>query len=230
VEDRDSWFIATMKPGDKPLYSLAASLQGILAEEKKSFGALAFVENLRAAGARAVIEQVNSKLKESNVNLLLLVDQFEEIFRFEKSGGHEGLLEEAADFVSIMLNLVKQRSLPIYTVMTTRSDFIGDCDAFFGLPEAMNRSQYLVPRLTRQQRREAIEGPIRLYGSSIEHSFLDHLLNTSDETTDQLPVLQHVMMRTWDCAAEKSNRYLDMTAYKAAGTLIMHCPCMQMKP
>lgn len=29
-----------------------------------------------------------------------------------------------------------------------RSDFLGDCDRFAGLPEAMNRSQYLVPRLT----------------------------------------------------------------------------------
>ena len=56
--------------------------------------------------------------------------------------------------------------MPVYCAITMRSDFIGDCDAYTGLPEAINRGQFLVPRLTRAQRREAILGPIRLTGSA----------------------------------------------------------------
>ncbi len=40
-----------------------------------------------------------------------------------------------------------------------RSDFIGNCDAFLGLPEAVSRSQFLVPRLDRKQMEEAITRP-----------------------------------------------------------------------
>ena len=42
-----------------------------------------------------------------------------------------------------------------------RSDFLGDCTQFPGLAEAINAGQYLVPRMTRDERRAAIEGPIQ---------------------------------------------------------------------
>ena len=97
-----------------------------------------------------------------------------------------------------MLALAEQRRLPIYVVMTMRSDFLGDCDHFHGLPEAMNRGQYLVPRLTRQQRQQAIEGPSLLFGASISPRLLDRLLNDVGDKSDQLPVMQHALMRTWE--------------------------------
>jgi hypothetical protein len=67
----------------------------------------------------------------------------------------------------MLLSLALQKIVPIYVVLTMRSDFLGECDAFQGLPEAMNTSQFLVPRLTRHQRREAILGPIRLARADI---------------------------------------------------------------
>ena len=41
-----------------------------------------------------------------------------------------------------------------------RSDFIGDCARFNGLPEAVSRSQFLVPGMTRDQREEVIRKPL----------------------------------------------------------------------
>ncbi len=51
--------------------------------------------------------------------------------------------------------------LPVYVVLTMRSDFLGDCAQFQGLPEAVNDGQYLIPRMTRDERRFAITGPAR---------------------------------------------------------------------
>jgi len=79
-----------------------------------------------------------------------------------------------------------------------RSDFLGDCDAFHGLPEALNRGQYLVPRLTRQQRRESVESPIRLFGGTATAQFVDRVLNDVGDEPDQLPVMEHALMRTWE--------------------------------
>ena len=45
-----------------------------------------------------------------------------------------------------------------------RSDFLGDC-AQFGLAEAINAGQYLVPRMTRDERRAAIGGPVGVCGA-----------------------------------------------------------------
>jgi hypothetical protein len=149
----------------------------------------------------------------------LLIDQFEEIFRFGLHTDNQEQRDEAADFVSIMLAVAKQRALPIYVVTTMRSDFLGDCDNFYGLPEAMNRSQYLVPRLTRKQRQEAIEGPVRLFGSSISPRLLDRLLNDVGEEADQLPVMQHALMRTWEDWERTREGPIDLANYESVGTI-----------
>ncbi len=195
TEDRDRWLVAMMKPGDAPLRNMAAALiEAIPAEGDVDLCA----EAIHAGGAQAIIERLSPALTHSDANLLLLVDQFEEIFRFGVESGKPEQRAEAEDFVSIMLALAEQRRAPIYVVMTMRSDFLGDCDHFHGLPEAMNRSQYLVPRLTRQQRQQAIEGPIRLFGGSVSPRLLDRVLNDVGDKSDQLPVMQHALMRTWE--------------------------------
>ena len=45
-----------------------------------------------------------------------------------------------------------------------RSDFIGECMDYPGLPEALNHGQYLVPRMTRDELRSAITGPVAVAG------------------------------------------------------------------
>ena len=46
-------------------------------------------------------------------------------------------------------------------MLTMRSEFLGDCTQFPGLAEALNRSQYLIPRLTLDQRQAALAAGFR---------------------------------------------------------------------
>ena len=84
---------------------------------------------------------------------------------------------EAVAFVRLLLEAVSQQEFPIYVALTMRSDFLGDCVQFDGLPEAISESQYLVPRMTREERRLAIEGPIRVAGAEISPVLLTRLVN-----------------------------------------------------
>jgi WD40 repeat protein len=234
IADRDRWVVATMKPGDRPLHNLAAAVLEATGDDPTAaaFGARveALIEEVSAEGVEALTERLALVLEERDANFLLLVDQFEEIFRFgaRVRGGEEGEEEdvaavrrrdEAADFVSIMLALAEQRDVPAYVVMTMRSDFLGDCDAFHDLPEAMNQSQYLVPRLSTQQREEAISGPIRLYGGAITPRLLDLVRNDVGDKLDQLPVMQHAMMRTWENWHTDGDGPVDVPDYQSAGTI-----------
>lgn len=239
VEQRDQWRVATAKPGDAPVDNLAQALVEAFPEESGSAAVMTLAEAMRMTCTQAVVEFLTKRLKDSCANLLLMIDQFEEVFNFGRYGEKEitdtedtrdkdvQLLEklererrreEAADYVSIMLGLA-QTDLPVYVVMTMRSDFLGDCDVFYGLPEAMNSSQYLVPRLIRPQRQEAIENPIRLYRQTISQRLLDRVLNDAGEEADQLPVMQHAMMRTWDKWKASDDPALDLQHYEAAGTM-----------
>lgn len=225
---RDQWRIATMKPGDAPLQNLAAALLEAFSEDLLEDRVSSFTDRIREGGLQAIVQYLGAQLSKSNANILLLVDQFEEIFRFglytekeaeQLSDDKEERRDEAADFVSLMLALSEQESLPVFVVMTMRSDFLGDCDAFYNLPEAMNRSQYLVPRLTRRQRQEAIESPVRLYGAEISPRLVDHVLNDAGDESDQLPVMQHALMRTWEKWQQEKNGPIDITHYEAIGTV-----------
>ncbi len=197
VEERDVWHIARMKPGEGPINNLAASLLSSMNKKGDINQVTDFANAIREQGVQAIIDRFVSFFQKEDSNILLLVDQFEEIFRFGLQSGKEEMIDEAADFVSIMLSLSNQREIPMYVTMTMRSDFLGECDSFSGLPEAMNEGQYLVPRLTRQQLREVIEGPILLYRANVTSRLLDRILNESGHTHDDLPVLQHALMRTW---------------------------------
>ena len=94
--------------------------------------------------------------------MLVVVDQFEELFAFRRAGaGRDNVAsrDEAAAFVAMLLRTAADTDSRVRIVLTMRSDFIGDCEAFLGLPEAVSRSQFLVPRLNRSQMEEAIVRP-----------------------------------------------------------------------
>lgn len=198
VKNKDKWIIAMMKPGQSPLCNLAEAIinQQDSLTEKLSVTAL---ENLiKEEGVDAIFDNLKPFWKENNTNFFLLVDQFEELFRFSLNQRNSEKQDESIDFVNILLELAANKNLPIYIVITMRSDFIGDCSQFYGLPEAINQSQYLVPRLNRLQLKSTIEGPIKLYDGKIAPALTAKLLNDMQLVKDELPLLQHVLMRLWD--------------------------------
>jgi energy-coupling factor transporter ATP-binding protein EcfA2 len=233
VEERDAWQIAIMKPGDAPLHNLAAALCQALDKAPSHTRISGLHDALVADHTPAVISYVRPRLG-ANTNLLLLIDQFEELFSFRGDDEEDLTLQlnsqqrrqrahrraEADDFVDLVLGLKADIHLPVYTVLTMRTDFLGDCDLFYGLPEAMNECRYLVPRLSRQQLRLAIEGPARLSEASITPRLLDRLLNQLGDRADRLPVLQHALLRTWDIWRHAgTDGPMDLEHYAAAGTL-----------
>jgi hypothetical protein len=190
------WRTAVMRPGNAPVEALAQALERVEALGSDPTGNRA--RALRGT-SHGLIDAVAAASLPPGEALLLVVDQFEELFRYEaeRGGGGDDVL-----FVSLLLEAIEAFHAPIYVVLTMRSDFLGDCARYDGLPEALNKSQYLVPRLSREQRQQAIEQPLLLAGADIEPGLVQLLLNDSGDDPDQLPVLQHALMRTY--AAWKS--------------------------
>src|SRR5262245_49926819 len=156
---------------------------------------------------------------EPGTNLLVVVDQFEELFRFRQQGVDSE--ETAAAFVNLLLTATEQAECPIYVTITMRSDYLGDCSEIPGLAEAVNDGEYLIPRLLRDQKRDAIEKPIGVGGGKISPLPVQRLLNDVGDDPDQLPVLQHALMRMWDVwsANGDHDRPIDFADFEATGGL-----------
>ena len=200
------WRIADLRPGDRPMARLARALRPFAppaeATEMAEAEALPLIEAALRRGPLGLVEWLRDVGLPPATNLLLLVDQFEEIFRYREKGDRD----EADAFVALLLASAAQRELPIYIVITMRSDFLGDCALFSGLPEAINDSQYLTPRLTREQCRLAITGPAKVFGGAVDPALVNRLLNDFGPDPDQLPLLQHALMRMWDRARLSARR------------------------
>jgi tetratricopeptide (TPR) repeat protein/energy-coupling factor transporter ATP-binding protein EcfA2 len=199
------WRVAIFRPGNDPIGNLARALSepDVLGGERSSEDApefhRMFIEAALSRSAIGLVEVVRQAKLSTQENLLVVVDQFEELFRFRSSMLTDTAEDEAAAFVKLLLEATRESGMPIYVVITMRSDFIGDCSRFRDLPEALNNGIYLIPRMTRDQRQQAITGPIAVAGGAISPRLVSRLLNEAGEDPAQLPILQHALMRTWNC-------------------------------
>jgi formylglycine-generating enzyme required for sulfatase activity len=168
-------------------------------------------------GPLSLVAELRERPLPPHANLLIVVDQFEELFRYQDLAGRE----EAEAFVALLLATAEQRQPPIPIVLTMRSDFFGECARFEGLAEAVSESIYLCPRLTRDQIIAAVQGPARVFGGRLEPALVARIVNDMGIDPDQLPLMQHALMRLWDDALTRDPAapLLRLDAYLAAGGL-----------
>jgi tetratricopeptide (TPR) repeat protein len=228
-----TWAFLGMRPGGAPITRLAGALSKLSAKDSPDETARRrdrIEWTLRQSGF-----SFDSALAEAGGltgrSLILVVDQFEELFRFGlaglgyRRGGVEEARrrDEATQFVQILLDADRRRLENVRVLITMRSDFIGDCASFHGLSEAVSATQYLVPNLTRSQLEEAIRKPVEKAGGTIEPELIERLLNDCGDELDQLPVLQHCLMRLWDRAGAEpalgGARHLTRATYDAIGRM-----------
>jgi len=217
-----TWRVAILRPGGNPTGNLAAALSepdilgeaGELAEVNRSI-----IEAALYGSSLGLAECCHDARISKDDNLLLVVDQFEELFRFKGSSRSEASRDEAVAFVKLLLNAAAEKGR-IYVVLTMRTDFIGDCMELPGLPEAINQGQYLVPRMTRDELRLAITGPVGVRGATISPRLVSRLLNDVGDDQDQLPILQHALMRVWSHWENSGSKgAIDVPEYEAIGTM-----------
>jgi len=231
------WKFIVMKPGGDPFGNLASELHNALTNEQGDYDAsdIAFTKAELQTSDRGFLDVIEGAGIKKDTPLLLVVDQFEEIFRFRNRQGSmhsqgedyaiHKIRNKATAFVNLLLTTAKQAvkmELPIYVMITMRSDFIGACDFFPGLPQVISDCQFLVPRLTRRQLQVVIEKPIQLFGGHIAPDLVNQILNDTGTDPDQLPLMQHALMRTWSVAqknwgTDNENRVLNRVDYESVG-------------
>jgi Trypsin-like peptidase domain len=229
LEEEANWYCLEMMPRGAPRDALARAFVSLLlqaglidAEEATSAPLIDHVRTMLRRSAFGVVDLVNDWLAACDRRVLLLVDQFEEIFRFAPQGhGLHSTEDEAAPFVSSLLTAAAASATPVHVVLTMRADYIGDCIRFEGLPEAVSDGQYLVPRLTREEVESVIRQPVVRAGAAIDHDLVEQLLNDCANQPDALPVLQHVLMRLWDARrpGQGEHRRLTIDTYNAVGRM-----------
>lgn len=243
VGGRCCWRFAMLRPGSDPVGALAEALRdagpqadpdgedwdpealdaGSSASERveREHHPIEFVRGSLLRSSLALVDYVRAMGLDEDENLLIVVDQFEELFRYRPLATERDQ-DRTAHFISLLLEAAARSDVPVFVVVTMRSDFLGDCARFPMLAEAINRGQYLVSFLTRRHREEAIVKPLRAFDLLIEPKLLHRLHDDTRSRDDQLPVLQHALMRThrlWRArtSGQQGADTITYSDYEAAG-------------
>ena len=221
----EGWKIGIFKPGYDPIGSLAKSLisLGITnynSKDTKINNSKEHTSSILRSHENGISNVLNDFTKENSENILIIIDQFEEIFRGHiNEKGYPADSRDFSLFVNLILNTLSNKR--VYIVLSMRSDFLADCTRFFGLPEALNKGQYLIPRMTKDEVNEVITKPLRLINATISETLVERILNQIENRQTQLPILQHTLMRIVDFWKNKSNSQgsIDIEHYNAVGGL-----------
>lgn len=221
TEEKKSWSYLVFRPALNPVDHLASELSSLSAgagfNQLPEISVAASLHN-KAEGLTDVVNRIRKNLRQQ---VVIVIDQFEEIFRFMPvtSGGLPN--DDATDFIDLIVNAMQKPDHGLYIILTLRSEYVSECGRFHSLTNLMNSSSYLLPQIPVDQLAAVIEEPVKLTSGSIDRSLVKLILSDIEERPGQLPVLQHLMMRIWNEWSRMGDlsRPISISDYEAVGKL-----------
>jgi WD40 repeat protein len=218
-----SWPRLILTPGAHPISELASRLAGPAGEEPDRLRSrLAADPAALAPLARAVLQRHARGNDTSGRRLVLIVDQFEEVFTAcQDSRERQAFL----DALCSAAGSVPDRETAAVVVLGLRADFYARCMADHRLAQALQDAQLVVTPLTADQLRAAIEGPAERAGLHLEPGLSQLLIrdlgaDTGDPpaavpvAAGRLPLLAHALLATWQ---QRDGAVLTLAGYQATG-------------
>jgi energy-coupling factor transporter ATP-binding protein EcfA2 len=218
------WAYIEFKPGIAPVWELAGGLRRALEREQGrnppiSAGAQMDLRmELLANEAQALWRALGNgclgrpPLYRPGQRIVLLVDQFEEVFRYES----RAMADEARRMVNTVLAgplastatedpIGEEVRRALHVVMTMRTEYLDRCIEFEGLLAAINDGFAIATNLNRAELHKAIVGPAKRAGGAVSLKLAEALKDDAEDLDrDRLPLLQHALMRCWSFASKEN--------------------------
>jgi WD40 repeat protein/transcriptional regulator with XRE-family HTH domain len=199
------WHIQILTPAAHPLESLASSLMS----ESNSITATTNLMDDLGHDSRSLQIFAKRKLQSENqTHLLLVIDQFEELFTLCRSE------EERASFISNLLTAASEANGPVSVLITLRADFYAHCANYIDLREALAKNQEYIGAMGDEELRRAIEEPARRGRWEFEPGLVDLLLHDVGREPGALPLLSHALFETWQ---RRRGRSMTFSGYASSG-------------
>ena len=199
------WYIQILTPTAHPLESLAI---GLTSEDESVTGAATLMDDF-IRDPRSLPIFVKRKLGLENGScLLLVVDQFEELFALCRSEG------ERTAFISNLLTAASEMDGPVIVVITLRADFYAHCANYPELREALAQHQEYIGAMNAEELRRAIEEPAQRGRWEFEPGLVDVLLHDVGREPGALPLLSHALLETWQ---RRRGSILTLSGYASSG-------------
>ncbi len=203
--EKNGWrILEPILPGDEPL----AELKTVLIELFGRTEGREVYSLIKTEGLRPVIERLSSSER-----LLLLVDQFEEVFTLCPKE------EEKRQFIELLTQVAEIPDSRLAIVTTMRADFLEPCLSYELLTQLIQNEAVYMPPLVGAELEEAIVSPTELQGYQLETGLLGAILSDIGNEQGCLPLLQFALTELWE-QRDRQTHQLTLAKYKQLGGVI----------
>ncbi|HEX2090500.1 MAG TPA: AAA family ATPase, partial [Actinomycetota bacterium] len=187
----ERWLSVVFRPGEHPMAEIKRALSGVAAGSPDGNTLEATIDAIGSEG-----------------RLVVAVDQFEEVFTLCTDE------DERDAFIDTLTRAAVSGPERVVFVLTIRDDFYGRCAPYRELSELLIANHVLVPPMSGEELRRAIELPARRTGLRVEGALVDALVEEVAEEPGGLPLLSAALVELWQA---REAGWLRMDAYERTG-------------
>jgi DNA-binding SARP family transcriptional activator/ABC-type glycerol-3-phosphate transport system substrate-binding protein/tRNA A-37 threonylcarbamoyl transferase component Bud32 len=179
-----SWFTIEMTPAPHPFEQLEEALLGVALDSPPSLLDL-------LTGDRGIQRALDEVLPNDGSQVLLLIDQFEELFTQVDSA-------TANRFIASIVSAVTDARGRLRVVATLRADFYDRPLQHRGLGELLREGTEVITPMTPSELEQAITMPAQRRGVTFEPALLAALLHDVTDRPGALPLLQYTLTELFE--------------------------------
>jgi serine/threonine protein kinase/DNA-binding SARP family transcriptional activator/ABC-type glycerol-3-phosphate transport system substrate-binding protein len=196
----DEWFVVEMTPAPHPFEELESALSRMAVDPTTTL-----LERL--AGSESGLRRTVRDLLPAGSQLLLVVDQFEELFTQVDD-------ETAGRFIDALVDAVSHTHANIRVVATLRADFYDRPLRHRGLGELLREGTEVITPMSPEELEQAITRPAGALGVTFEPSLVAELVRDVADRAGALPLLQYTLTELFE---GRSSATVPLADYRAVG-------------
>lgn len=201
----DTWFTTTMTPGSHPFEELESALRSIAIHPPASL----LDELISEHGFERAIARI---LPDDGSQVVLVIDQFEELFTLTDD-------DTAQAFLDTLAAAVANAQSRLRVVITLRADFYDRPLRHLQIGELLREGTEVITPMTPEELERAITGPCEALGISYEKGLVAELITDVADRAGALPLLQYTLTELFDSRTGRMithNSYLELGGVSGA--------------
>jgi WD40 repeat protein/serine/threonine protein kinase len=202
VPGSESWYAIQMLPGEHPLEELEIALLRIAVNPPERL-----LHQMRE-DERGILRAVKRSLPDDDSELLLIIDQFEEVFTLVDDEN------ERIHFLRSIHAASEDQRSRIRVIVTLRADFYDRPLLYPEFGELLHTHMETVMPLSPSELEQAISGPVDRLGVALEPGLVSEIVADVSDEPSALPLLQYALTELFE---NRQDRVLTSKAYRAVG-------------
>jgi energy-coupling factor transporter ATP-binding protein EcfA2 len=200
----DGWRIRLLTPGKHPLKSLAAAFVNLEAADLDRAEQLQRAEAFLQTGSSGLAQLVRASLltaanstglsPQQRPHLLLVIDQFEEVFTLCQGAQAE---QERQQFFDCLTGALAATEGCLSVLIVLRADFFSKCSLYENLAQQIESNLVMVTPLSYEQIKSSIVCPAQKVGLVCEPNLVYTMLLDVIGAPGELPLLQYTLLELW---------------------------------